>query len=208
MKLGVVFFHKDLDKIYNKEWIEDCINSIRNQTINDLHLYEIDYGGNETNLSGTEKFYSVNKENYADAMNFIITEAFNDGCDYVFNTNLDDVYNQDRIEKQIEYLEKGYDLVSSDFRYVDQDGNHKFDMILSVHNGNIKSQLNLEHNVIGHPGVAYTKNFWESNRYDITKTPAEDLDLWKRAINKGYLFYIVPEILFMYRIHQNQVSNK
>ena len=37
-------------------------------------------------------------------MNMIIDEAFNDGCDYVFNTNLDDYYHPTRIEKQIEKI--------------------------------------------------------------------------------------------------------
>jgi GT2 family glycosyltransferase len=208
MKIGVVFFHKNLNKIYRKEWIEKCIDSIKNQTYKNLVLYEIDYGNSETNLTGCNNFFSLEKENYADAMNFIITEAFNDGCNYVFNTNMDDIFTLDRIEKQLEYLNKGYDLVTSDFMYIDEDDTFKQNMIHSPYNYLIKEHLNNNHNIIAHPSVGYSKNFWDNNKYDITKTPEEDLDLWRRAINNGYTFYIVPEILLLYRIHGTQVSNK
>jgi hypothetical protein len=208
MKIGVVFFHKDLEKIYDSEWIDSCIESINKQTYSDLTYYEIDYSGRGKSITGCENFHSEIKENYADAMNFIISKAFDDGCDFVFNTNMDDISVENRIEKQLEYLNLGYDIVSSDFSYIDSAGNHKFDMVPSQYNGQIKYQLNDNHNVIAHPSVGYSRKFWEINKYDITKTPEEDLDLWKRAVNNGHTFYIVPLILLKYRIHANQVSNK
>ena len=208
MKLGVVFYHKNLEKIYKKEWIDECIESIENQSIKNLFFYEIDYGDTDKNVTGSDNFYSIPKENYADAMNFIISKAFEDGCDYVFNTNLDDKYSSDRIEKQIEYLELGYDIVSSDIMYINEEGGFKLNLVLSQHNNNIKNELDSNHNVISHPSVAYSRNFWENNKYDITKTPEEDLDLWKRASGENYKFYIIPEFLLTYRIHENQVSTK
>jgi hypothetical protein len=208
MKLGVVFYHKNLEKIYKKEWIDECLRSIENQTVKDLFFYEIDYGDAGKNISGSDNFYSMEKENYADAMNFIISKAFEDGCDYVFNTNLDDKYALDRIEKQIRYLELGYDIVSSDFMYINENGEFKLNLIVSRFNSDIENQLENNHNVIAHPVVGYSRNFWENNKYDITKTPEEDLHLWKKSINEKYKFYIIPEILLMYRIHNNQVSTK
>jgi hypothetical protein len=208
MKIGIVFFHKNLDKIYKKEWVDQCIESIKNQTIKNISYYEIDYGDSNTNISGAENFYSEQKANYADAMNYIISKAFEDGCNYVFNTNMDDYYHPQRIEKQIYYLEKGFDIVSSDFKYIDSEGNFKWNMIHSIYNQQIKKELDDNHNVIAHPAVGYGKDFWKSNKYDIEKTPEEDLDLWKRSINSGFKFFIVPEILLTYRIHDTQVSKK
>ena len=90
-KLGVVMFHKNIKKIYKEEWVTKCINSILNQTIKDFTIYEINYGEDDLSLLDgiyvNKRFYSETLENYADAMNFIITKAFDDGCDYVFNTN-------------------------------------------------------------------------------------------------------------------------
>lgn len=208
IKIGVVFFHSNLEKIYDESWISECIDSIKNQTISDIILYEIDYSGRGLNMTGTNKFYSEFKENYADAMNFIITKAFNDGCEFVFNTNMDDKYPTNRIEKQLKYLNLGYDIVASDFMYIDGENNFKNNIMVSPYNDVIKDQLNSGHNVIAHPVVGYSRKFWDSNKYDITKTPEEDLDLWKRSVNLGYSFYIIPEILLNYRIHNNQVSTK
>ena len=76
--------------------------------------------------------------------------------------------------------------------------------------GDIKENLDKDHNVIAHPCVGYNKTFWSDieNRYDISKTPQEDLVLWKKSINNGYKFKIMKDLLLYYRIHNNQVSTK
>jgi hypothetical protein len=209
MKVGVIFFHKNVNLIYQKRWIDKCAESIKNQSFKNFQIYEINYGGDGNILIENSKFYNLEKINYADAMNFIISECFDDGCDYVFNTNLDDYYREDRIEKQLNYLERGYDIVSSDFCYIDNDDNITHHMLMS-RKSDIKMNLNFNNNIIAHPSIGISKKFWSDveNRYDINKTPAEDMDLWKRSINKGYKFYIINEVLLYYRIHQNQVSKK
>jgi hypothetical protein len=209
MKVGVVLFHKNIENIYPSGWVEKCIESLYNQTFNNIHFYEIDYGGENKKLIDNSNFFSLEKLNYADAMNFIISEAFKDDCDFVFNANLDDFYSLNRFERQLEFLNQGFDIVSSDFCYVDKDNNTIKYMDILRH-GSILKNLNNDHNVIAHPVIGISKNFWKdnNNRYDITKTPAEDLDLWKKSINKGYKFHIIDEILLYYRIHNNQVSYK
>jgi len=208
-KIGVVLFHSNIDRIYKKEWIDKCISSILNQTVKDFNFYEIDYNGdNKSVLTCDKKYWSIKLKNYATAMNFIITEAFNDGCDYIFNVNLDDFYSDDRFEKQLNVIKNGYDIVSSDFCYVDNNDNIINPHIIDSH-CNIEYELNRGHNVIAHPCVCMCKRFWNdiSNRYDDNFTPMEDLLLWTSAINRGYKFYICKEKLLYYRIHNNQVSN-
>lgn len=209
MKVGIILFHKNIHDLYPKAWIDKCLSSISNQTFKDFQIYEINYGSDNVRLVEDSIFYSIEKVNYADAMNFIITEAFNDGCDYVFNTNLDDFYHPEKLEKQISCLDQGCDVVSSDFCYVDENDNIKLYMNI-VKYGSVFENLNRGHNVIAHPAVGMSRNFWmdNQNRYDINKTPEEDKDLWTRSINRGYKFYIIDEVLLYYRIHNNQVSNK
>jgi hypothetical protein len=209
MKVGIILFHKNIHDLYPKAWIDKCLSSISNQTFKDFQIYEINYGSDNVRLVEDSIFYSIEKVNYADAMNFIITEAFNDGCDYVFNTNLDDFYHPEKLEKQIRCLDQGCDVVSSDFCYVDENDNIKLYMNI-VKYGSVFENLNRGHNVIAHPAVGMSRNFWmdNQNRYDINKTPEEDKDLWTRSINRGYKFYIIDEVLLYYRIHNNQVSNK
>jgi hypothetical protein len=218
LKLGVVVFHKNLWKIYKERWFRKSLDTMVNQTVENLHFYEINYGedrGSFLQGYGVEnlKFYHKEMSNYAEAMNFIITEAFNDGCDYVFNTNLDDYYRSDRVERELEFIRSGgYDIVSSDFCYI-RENSHDVDEVFHYMNiwrrpEDIPYYLRNNQNIISHPSVCYSKKFWKNNRYDTSKVPQEDLCLWKESIEKGYKFGIHPEILLYYRIHENQVSNK
>jgi hypothetical protein len=214
-KLGVIFFHKNIREIYSERWIKKSVESMLNQSIGDFKIYEINYGPD--NFSIAEYFGNVDNEvffvskplkNHAEAMNFIIDKAFSDGCDYVFNTNLDDCYHEERIEKQITKLDEGYDIVTSDFCYIEEIDEE--DRI--THYKNIKSNTDIVfnlahgHNVIAHPVVAYSKKFWESNRYNIDEIPMEDLRLWQRAIASGSRFYIMDDVLLFYRLHSNQIT--
>jgi len=214
MKIGVIFFHRNILNIYKKAWIQKSVNSMLSQSFNDFSIYEINYGGDyysvlsDTNHNKQNLFFSENFDNHVYAMNFILDKAFSDGCDFVFNTNLDDFYHPDRIEKQIKKLEEGYDIVSSDFCYIEEINGE--DVI--TFNKNIKSDtgikfnLNWNHNVIAHPVVAYSKRFWDGNKYLPQEIPLEDLSLWKRSINSGYKFYIMDDVLLFYRLHGNQVT--
>lgn len=213
-KIGVVFFHKDIKKIYKERWIKKCVDSVLSQTVSDFTIYEINYGGGKDSiLEGFSSehphiFIAEEKTNHAEAMNIIIDLAFGDGCDYVFNTNLDDYYELNRFEKQIEFLNQGYDIVTSDFCYVEEIENEdKITFYKEIKKaGGIKENLMKNHNVIAHPCVAYSKKFWESNSYNPEEIPAEDLLLWRRGIEAGFKFHICDEVLLNYRLHGNQIT--
>lgn len=213
-KIGVIFFHKNIRSIYKERWINKCIETILNQTVKDFSIYEINYGEDDFSLfEGIElknphTFISEEKSNHAEAMNRVIDLAFEDGCEYVFNTNLDDYYELNRFEKQIEFLDQGYDIVTSDFCYVEEIENEdKITFYKEIKKaGDIKENLMKNHNVIAHPCVAYSKKFWESNSYNPEEIPAEDLLLWRRGIEAGFKFHICDEVLLNYRLHGNQIT--
>lgn len=219
MKCGVILYHSNINTLYKKRWIDTCLTSILSQTYNDFDFYEINYGDDSNSILSTinshKKYFWNNKmANYADAMNFILDKAF-ENCNYVFNINLDDYYRNDRFDIQLKYLNEGYDIVSSDFVYIEENGdvdNIKLHMNIKENARtyqDIGNCLNRNHNVIAHPCVAYNKNFWmdSNNRYDINKVPVEDLDLWIKSFNNNYKFYICDDVLLYYRIHNKQSSN-
>ena len=129
MKIGVVFFHKNILNIYKKRWILESANSILNQTFKDFSIYEINYGEDDFSLSSLVDFkdfkhifYNTNLINYSEAQNFILKKTIEDGCDYVFNTNLDDISYLNRFETQINYaINNKVDILSSDMEYVKED---------------------------------------------------------------------------------------
>ena len=209
-KCGVILFHKNIKKIYNKRWVDRCIESLINQTHRDFKFYEVNYGDDDYSLLSDYKldgdFYNKEMSNHAEAMNFIIDKSVEDGCDVIFNVNLDDNYSIFRISKQLDKIEEGFSVVSSDFAYIEDDnGIDKITKFLPMSQMNINDELNRDNNIIGHPVVCFTKEFWSDNRYKPEEIPREDLDLWKRSIDK-YKFHIIPDVLLFYRIHDNQVS--
>lgn len=222
MKKGVILFHSNIKKIYKDRWVSQCVDSILNQTDSDFTIYEINYGEDTNSVipltsNVKKKFWAQKLPNYAFAMNFILNEAFNDGCDYVFNTNLDDYYNVNRIAYQVEELTQNkYDILSSDFCYIEEvkRDNTFIDTVTLYKNicshGDILTNFKRKHNVIAHPAVCYSKNFWNDmdNRYDTSKIPEEDFDLWVRASNKGYKIGILDKVLLYYRIHTNQSGRR
>jgi hypothetical protein len=218
MKKGVILFHSNIKKIYKDRWVSKSVNSMINQKDNDFIFYEINYEGKRysvipKNCDIKNIFWSKKLSNHAEAMNFILDKAFEDGCDYVFNTNLDDYYDESRISSQLKMaINENLDIVSSDFCYIQETDSDEDTImhIMNIEKTNIKENLENKHNIIAHPAVCYSKNFWNDskNRYDITKLPEEDLDLWVRSIRNGYNFGIHNDILLHYRIHKNQISAK
>ena len=208
MKAGVIIFHKNVFDIYKPEWIEKCINSLKNQTYKDFVVFEMDYGGNGNVVwDGADYYISTSLNNHALAHNHLADIAFMAGCDCVFNVNVDDYYALNRFEKQLPYIEHGYDVVSSNFIRVDESerpiGRLLFD------GKDIVKEASRGHNVIAHPVCCYSKNFWfNCDKLNPKDIPQDDFILWKKSYEKGFKFIILPDILLYQRIHSGNVSKK
>ncbi len=209
-KIAVIVYHKNAELIYPKIWIDQFRATILGQSYRDFHIYEHNYGGGEYNI-----FYeSQNKtftnlltypcKTFVDSMNYLIDFCFDKmEYDYVFNTNVDDFYALNRIENQLIYLKSGYDVVASNFHLT------RGESIIHSHRmneQNIGVELSRNNNPIGHPVVAYSRNFWEKNKYYIPEEiPTEDLKLWQRSYKNGAKFAISPQFLLYHRIHEQSV---
>jgi len=202
MKVAIIAYHKNIDTLYPPEWIDEYRASVLSH--GDYTIYECCYGGREQRIFKDSIYQHTTLPTFVDAMNRLLDRAFADGLDAVANTNVDDFYSADRIDRQMSYIAGGYDIVSSNFALVDNGrrvGTNIF------HNRNIRNELLRGHNIIAHPAVMYSKRFWEGNRYEPSQIPREDLLLWQRSISK-YKFVISPHILLYHRIHNNAVSKK
>lgn len=203
MKAAVIIYHKNVHQIYKKEWVEQCLASIKNQTYQDFSTYELNYGNCNTRLCDGE-FAQVEMHNHIFALNWLLDTVFALGFDVAFNINLDDHYHPARFIKQIAKINQGYQLVSSNFRYF---GEKEKEMNMAKYD--IKRELMQNHNVIAHPCVAMHRTFWGGRfRYNENSVGFEDLELWKYAILKGKKFSILPDYLLHYRIHKNQVTQE
>ena len=78
----------------------------------------------------------------------------------------------------------------------------------------IRTQLNIDHNVMNHSCICFTKEFW--NGYDNNNNllryrddkPFEDLSLWQRAVNNHDNITIIKDSHIFYRLHENQIGEQ
>lgn len=205
LRIAVIIYHKNV-KRYPPQWISKCVESIQNQTYKKFDVFELDYGNDGTQIYPKSIFDSKELTTHADAHNFLLDKAFFWGYDYVFNVNVDDYYDPTRFEKQLAYAEQGYDVISSNFYFVDENNNQI--SYMQGHDKNIMEEANKGINIIAHPVLCYSKHFWTTcSRLIPSQIPIDDFELWKRSYESGkYKFIILPDYLLYYRIHNSKVS--
>lgn len=203
MNSAVILFHKNITR-YPNSWISRCIGSIRDQSYENFDVYELEYGGNGTQHYVGSNFESLDLQNHSNAQNHLLDKVFSVGYDVVFNVNIDDFYSTFRFEKQIEAMEMGYDIVSSNFIRVDEDENPIEALYIS--NLDIEKEAANNRNILAHPAVCYSKYFWENcTKFNSSEIPKDDFMLWKRSFGK-FKFHILPDFLLYQRIHNLNVS--
>lgn len=205
MKAALISYHKNIDTAYQPEWIKQYQDSVLNQTVKEFDIFELNYGGGQQRIFKNSTFVSHPFSTFVDGMNYMLDCLFpkysGHGYDCVFNTNVDDYYAADRIEKQLFWMERGYDLVSSNYTLIRDD---QVVDITKFHDLDIGAQLNSRHNIIAHPAVCYSKQFWKKARYNPNEIPYEDMYLWQRSL-PYFKFKILPDNLLFYRLHNNSI---
>lgn len=203
MKVALISYHSNMRNIYPEVWVEQYRDSILAQTYTGVNIYECNYGDSVGVVFFGSTFISKKFPTFVHCMNWMLDWLFNEeGYDVVGNSNLDDVYDPRWLEKAIEKIKEGYDVVSCNFRLFNDGGiyhSHHFDGL------DIEKELERNHNVVCHPAVVFHRRFHErGNRYNPDEIPYEDRELWKRAI-KNSKFTILPEHLLLHRVHSNSV---
>jgi len=216
MKIGVILYHKDLSK-YSKAWVDKCITSLEMQTYQDFSVFELCYDDFPVKVSEyierlplfTLHMYEHRPLlNHVHAQNYLLDTLFKVlDFDYVFNVNLDDFYDRRRIEYQLSMIERGYDLVASNFQHVEEgpNGYDVFGYSFPAANYSVGEELLRGHNVVGHSSVCYSKKFWLTFGNYSDSIPIEDLLLWQKAVKDGAIIGIYPEVLMYYRRHPQQI---
>ena len=216
MRSSVIIYHKNHDK-YPKKWIDDFVISIQNQVVVEYDVIELDYGGNSEQIYPESKFFSFDiaeiplpngrHNGHSEAHNWCCRKAVELGYDFVFNTNIDDLYHYERLSRQLIKMQEGYDVVSCNYSIINEANQiTRKDVLFSEMD--IHEQAAKNHNIISHPGCVYSKKFIEkSGLLRQEEVPKDDFELWKRSYKK-FKFFIVPYTLMYYRVHESNVSKR
>lgn len=206
MRIALISYHKNVFKNYPKKWIDKHVKTVTGQTFMDFDIYEVDYGGDGNRIFDNSFYDSKKFPTFVHTMNYLLDHLFNDlKYDVVGNLNVDDYYDVRRLELQLPWIKAGYHLVSSNYSLVRNDTvTHR----MNFEKRNVLNELLRGNNVVAHPSMLYSKHFWKQKmQYDPDEIPTEDMQLWIRALEAGFMIKIVPEYLLYYRIHANSVCN-
>jgi len=181
--------------VYNSEkYIWAAIHSVINQTWNDFELLIVNDGSTDGTQEIIKSFVDdrivlINQENGG------VAKALNTGLmhakgDYIARFDADDICFPDRLEEQVNFLDKheDYVVVGSDAEYILEDGDHLLDFKCLGHsNEEIRQRLYFYCPFI-HSSVMYRKEaVREAGGYSIHAHSFEDYLLWIQLAKAGKL---------------------
>lgn len=200
---------------YNGDrFIETAIRSVIAQTLTDWELIVMDDGSQDSTVDIAQR---MAKEDSRIAVvrneaNMGVAKTRNRGMDlaagsYVALLDCDDVWYPEKLEKQVALAQKtGADVVYCSYAIVDASGSKKCDDFLVPETTDFDAFLTKS--VISCSTVLMSRKIVEKYRFDGSYYH-EDLALWLKLLNDGYLACGVRDVLAAYRVMDGtRASNK
>jgi len=192
--------------------LKEAIQSILNQTFSDFELIVVNDGSTDCSVeiihSFDDKrirfFDNETGNGIASTRNFAIKKSLGK---YIAIFDCDDVMLPDRLQKQVDFLEKNPDfaLVGSSIETIDENGAPFGNYIYKLPATLIKTQL-FFNNYFAQSTVMMRKNILENFFYDTNFVQGEDYLLWTQ-IAENYKVANLKDKLAQYRIHNQSISN-
>ena len=184
--------------VYNGEkFLEDTIQSVINQTYDNIEYIIIDGGSTDGTVDIIEKYedkidywVSENDDGIYDAMNKGIKKAYGELIGII---NADDWYEKYTIKTTVKsYIENNKpDVIYGLLRYIKDEHEYKIDA---------QHHDFLEERMIPHPTCFIKKEIYEQlNYYDLSYKSAADYDLLLRIKRFGYSLIKINSILANFR---------
>lgn len=206
----------------NSKYIIETLESIRNQSYENIELIIVDDCSNDDSISKIEDWIKIHKI-VAIFLKHTKNKGLSKTCNALLNSSNgkyialigDDIMEADRIETQVHYLEKHKELslCFSDMSMINGEGKEINSSFLNF-NGESSLSINsfLSYSTLDQLAIMMTKNFfptpsflyntsvlkklggWDEELY------IEDWDMFLRLINSGYKFgFIADSKLVKYR---------
>ncbi|MFA5210876.1 MAG: glycosyltransferase [Patescibacteria group bacterium] len=200
--------------VYNGEkYLSEAIESILVQTFKDFEFIIIDDASIDNSFKIIEKY--KNKDNriilLKNQENLGLTKSLNKAIkiakgDYIARMDADDVSVEDRLEKQINFLEnnKNIDLIGTDVEFID---NNKLKHTLIFDKEKIKKVF-FHHNPMIHPTWMFKKEILKKINYDEKYLYAQDYKFLADLLKNDFIFTNLDDKLLKFRLAQESISQK
>lgn len=197
--------------VYNcASYIEEAINSILNQTITDFELIIIDDASTDKTLTIVQNIQDSRIKIITKEQNLGLIHSLNLGFElakgkYIARMDGDDINLPERFEKQVVILEEKSDIKACGC-WLQSFGAYNILIEHKETHKEIQSHLLLS-NPMSLGATMLDRKAYESFRFLEDKIHVEDYDFWARSA-WACPMYNIQEILYYYRVHNNQVSTK
>lgn len=192
--------------------LSKSIDSILQQTYTNFEFIIIDDGSTDASLD-IIKSYKDSRISLLARENKGLVYSLNEGIKmskgaYIARQDADDISCLDRLEKEVDTLERtGAVLVSTAFSMFDKDPNKPIDLQCLINNDKILKREMIVQNPFAHGATMFIKDMALRAGLYVDIGPAEDYDLWVKLMSFGKFAY-VEDIGYMYRINPEGISQK
>lgn len=202
---------------FNAErFLKPCIESLRSQSLENIEILIIDDGSTDRTREILNDFLKIdtrikvftneNNQGLTRNLNALIKKAKGK---FIARMDADDVCQERRLEKQMEFLESNNDIsvVGSNCLIFDENDIQKGERIMPETNEEIVKKL-LFFNCLNHPTVMLRSQVLKENLYDETFRTSQDWELWLRLSLKNFKMYNIQEPLLKYRVESDYLRKR
>lgn len=190
-------------------YLQEAVDSILNQTYKNIELIIVYATTEQYSVDKLHSFkdkrirlFYREKNGIWDALNYGISMAKGR---YIARMDADDVSKEERLEKQVEFLESNPEIgiLGTSYECIDGEDNILCQTILPSDSEKIEVKM-LFANVVAHPTVMFRREIFEQG-WKYENVVAEDYDFWTRLL-PTIKFSNLTESLFFYRVHGESES--
>lgn len=202
--------------VYNSEsYITECINSVLDQTYKNFELVICDDASSDNTYLLLKNFKDPRIRLYRNEKNLGISATLNKLLNlatgqYIAIMNSDDLMMPNRLQLQTDFLlnNRHIDLLGGELKIYYQNNHaskHNYFKKLKTTHHEIAKQL--EHSTaIDHITLMAKAEVFKTVKYNELLPAAVDLDFQLRALDAGYKFHNLKEVLCIYRIHNSSTG--
>lgn len=203
--------------IYNGErYLAEAIESIKAQTFHDFEVIAVLDGCTDRSEEillkhKDERFVVVKKEKNEGRVPATNYALFNGRGKYFGRMDADDIMHPDKLERQVRFLNEhgDIDVAGAYFDYInEQSVKFREAYPFPTTPEDIREGFKTRDCIGGPVALCRRERLAAIGGYDLEFWQADDLSLWLKCLASGFRFANIPEVLFHYRIHGDQDSQK
>ena len=211
IQIDEIISNYDSEKAGFYHYINQCIDSVLQQTYSNIELIVIDDGSTDKSADILQQLSQTHHFSFERQSNMGLTKTLNKAIakskgQYIAPLGSDDYLMLDKIQKQVAFLEHHPDIavVGGNILCIDEQSNIKpKQRIREYREVDFQSAFLTPKQIPAAPTVMIRAEVLaEVNGFN-TKINLEDLDLWLRITHAGYKIAVLNDILAYYREHKS-----